>query len=100
MGDFNEILCLDEKWGGRPRQTSQMDNFREALHLNGLCELGWKGSKFTWNSRHNDATFTAKRPDRAVANKQWMLKVNYDVVDVLTTGRFDHHSPPYYRLAP
>jgi hypothetical protein len=31
LGDFNEILCLDEKFGGNGRQRGLMENFQHTL---------------------------------------------------------------------
>lgn len=43
FSDFNEIVSQDEKVGGRLRHASQMQKFQQAMELNGLYDLGWKG---------------------------------------------------------
>lgn len=47
MGDFNEILFHNEKWGGKDRSEKQMARFREALDFCSLNDLGLRGNQFT-----------------------------------------------------
>lgn len=75
MGDFNEIINKEKKQGGHPRPEKQMDGFKHALGVNGLFDLGWKGTKYTWTNRHTDNTFTKMRLDRVVATKDWIDKI-------------------------
>jgi hypothetical protein len=42
LGDFNEIMQLEEKWGGQDRSVAQMTAFREALSDCLLQDLGIK----------------------------------------------------------
>ena len=51
-GDFNEITCVHEKWGGRPRPKRQKQEFRDILDECGLQDLGFVGSSFTWYRGH------------------------------------------------
>ena len=44
VGDFNEILCQEEKSGALLRRKSQMEQFRSALEICGLADLGYKRS--------------------------------------------------------
>lgn len=46
--DYNEILHLTKKWGGRARPEKQMSDFREVLARCELKDLGYAGSPFTW----------------------------------------------------
>lgn len=48
LGDFNEILDLSEKVGGRNRIERQMESFREALSDYASGDLGFRGGPFTW----------------------------------------------------
>lgn len=56
LGNFNEILDLSKKHGGRDRNERQMENFRDVLNDCTLCDLGFSDLPFTWyNNRegHN-----------------------------------------------
>ncbi|KAF5471486.1 hypothetical protein F2P56_008274 [Juglans regia] len=90
VGDFNEILTNDEKWGGRARPEGQMELFREVMNEGNLYDLGWKGDKFTWSNSHGDDTFTKERLDRAVATPEWMNIYRETWVEVMVTSTSDH----------
>lgn len=49
-----------------------MRNFQIALEANGLFDIGWKWSKFTWSNRYKDESFTKERLDKAIANQGWI----------------------------
>lgn len=51
FGDFNEVLNLNEKSGGRDRRASMVIDFREAIRDCGLMDLGSTGYPFTWSNR-------------------------------------------------
>lgn len=53
VGDFNEILKIEEKRGGRIRPHNQMQAFRDVLDFCGFVDLGFTGPKFTWHSRRH-----------------------------------------------
>lgn len=90
LGDFNEIIKQEEKHGGHPRPAKQMEGFKLALEANGLFDLGWQDTKYTWSNRHTDNTFTKLRLDKVVATKEWIDKFGYQKVEVLATARSDH----------
>lgn len=90
IGDFNEILTHDEKWGGRSRPEKQMSRFREVLEEGGLFDLGWRGDKYTWSNKHEDETFTKERLDRAVVNSAWKEIFKEGWVEVLVDRSSDH----------
>ena len=47
LGDFNELLKVQDKKGGAPRAQSQMQMFRDALDYCGFVDLGFSGPDFT-----------------------------------------------------
>ena len=51
MGDFNEILRLEEKQGWLDLPERQMQDFRDALDYCGFKDLGCNGFPFTWCNR-------------------------------------------------
>ncbi|CAM8883204.1 unnamed protein product [Rhodiola kirilowii] len=71
LGDFNEVLSDEEVWGMRPRQSWQMNNFREALADCGLTDLGFKGFPYTFTNHREGNREMRARLDRAVANDEW-----------------------------
>lgn len=48
MGNFNEILRVEEKKGWLDRPERQMQEFHDALDYCGLKDLGYNGFSFTW----------------------------------------------------
>ena len=90
FGYFNEILCMEEKEGGADRSEREMDAFRDALDDCGLCDLGYKGCKFTWKKGNNPLTVVRERLDRFVADVNWCgLFPNY-MVKPFAQYRSDH----------
>ena len=69
VGDFNVILRSAEKLSRTPPQQRLMDDFREALELTNLMDLGFKGYPYTWNNRRPGAVSTKQRIDQAVSNE-------------------------------
>lgn len=55
-GVFNEIVSSSEKEGGVERRQSLMQDFREAIDLCGLTDVGNRGDDFTWCDRRYIAT--------------------------------------------
>lgn len=47
IGDFNEIVSQEEKFGAVLTREGQMEAFREAFEDCSLCDLGYRGSWFT-----------------------------------------------------
>jgi exonuclease III len=91
IGDFNEIINLAEMKGGAKRAQRQMTEFQEALEDSQLCDLGYKGPKYTWNNGREGGAFTKERLDRATANTEWRLMYPDMEVMVLAKRSSDHH---------
>lgn len=65
VGEFNSFLSSDEKREGRPT-VSSCKLFQNFIQGNGLRDLGFKGSKFTWR---RGVVF--ERLDRAIRTCEW-----------------------------
>lgn len=63
FGDFNEVLHQHEKQGAALRPYHQMEKFKEIVESCGLIDLGYEGTKFTWNNEKEGAQFTKERLD-------------------------------------
>lgn len=62
-----------------------MENFRQALEIYSLHDLGFFGDCFTWNNRHEGNTFTKERLDRVVANSNYNQVYNWTKVENLVS---------------
>ena len=74
--DFNEVLSVNEKerGGGADRSSRQNANFRQCLDSNGLKDLGFSGSWFTWAVDRSNHVIILARLDRVVATTKWCGK--------------------------
>jgi hypothetical protein len=90
VGDFNEIATQSKKCGASLRQGSQMEKFQKAIDECQLTDLGYIGSRFTWNNVREDVGFTKERRDRGLANLEWCTMFGEQEVRVLAARTSDH----------
>jgi hypothetical protein len=90
MGDFNEILSLDERSGEGTGLMRRMQDFGDVIHRCGFIDLGFRGLPFTWENRRDGTALIQKRLDRAVANVQWMDLFNLCTVNHVVCSHSDH----------
>lgn len=69
-GDFNEILGIEEKDGGRLRSQAQIEAFSETIDNCLLKDMGWAGDKFTWRRGNRKDSWIRERLDRIFANQE------------------------------
>ncbi|XP_026428826.1 uncharacterized protein LOC113324751 [Papaver somniferum] len=74
LGDFNCVLRLEEKKGGRPIKEVYMNEFRSWISDNGLVEADAIGKKYTWSNCRSGAQRIVFKHDRAVVNDAWCYK--------------------------
>lgn len=73
IGDFNEVTCQNEKFGGRRINYRKVNMYVNAMNYCKLIDLGYNGSKFTWtNKRRNNPIL--ERLDRGWSNGAWCSK--------------------------
>lgn len=68
MGDFNNIINLDEKLGGDRNTHNHTVNFINFLNSINVVSIPSEGIPFTWTNKHKDNTVIYEKLDRAVAN--------------------------------
>ena len=84
-GDFNSILYAEEKRGGSQLSSGICPIFNSWFYANQMVDLPFNGPRFTW-ARGS----LSKRLDRALSNKDWILKFeNYSVTN-LPRVKSDH----------
>ena len=91
IGDFNEILRQEEQMGPNPRDSAQMEGFREAVDVCGLADLGYKGLDWTREKPIRGGQFCRVRLDRALATPSWSNMFPFASVEHLTAAKSDHN---------
>ena len=90
VGDFNEILRLEEKQGWLDRPKRQMQDFRDALDYCGFKDLGCNGFPFTWCNRRPGDHNVWIWLDRGVATVDWFLRFPTSRINHLECFHSDH----------
>ena len=90
IGDFNEAMWQYEHFSNTKRGERQMAEFREALDLCGLTDLGFSGIPWTYDNKKSGARNVKVRLDRAVATQDWANRFFYASVTHLTSPCSDH----------
>ncbi|KAK1354012.1 hypothetical protein POM88_047268 [Heracleum sosnowskyi] len=90
IGDFNDMMFVNEKRGGRVQPRWLLDGFSEAVNACGLVDLGFKGCEFTWERSRGNTEWVQERLDRGLANKGWRSLFPEAEVQVLEVSTSDH----------
>lgn len=91
-GDFNDILEMSEKKGGRPASFVRCHGFRQRIDNCDLMDLIYQGPKFTWYNGRRGIAGIWERLDRSLVNLDW--KEIFPNAIVMNLPRTDSdHSP-------
>ncbi|XP_074346242.1 uncharacterized protein LOC141685013 [Apium graveolens] len=90
IGDFNDIISMEEKQGGSTRPRSLMAGFFEAIMDCGLHDLGFWGDLFIWERSRGQQTWVQERLDRGMAMSSWIEIFPLVEVKVLEVTTSDH----------
>ena len=90
VGDFNDILSCDEKWGGNKPVASRIREFRDCLNACSMLDMGFSSPKYTWSNCHYFSSLIMERLDRVVANFDWRLLFPDASVTHLPRTHSDH----------
>ncbi|XP_074351469.1 uncharacterized protein LOC141690581 [Apium graveolens] len=90
LGDYNDMLYNYEKIGGRPQPTHLLEGFSKVIMDCGLEDLGFKGSKFTWEKSRGTDIWIQERLDRGLATQGWKELFPYADITVIEVSTSDH----------
>ncbi|KAL8139773.1 hypothetical protein V2J09_005794 [Rumex salicifolius] len=90
MGDFNETSCMEERIGSSDDLCQRCFIFNRWIDEMELLDMGFSGSKFTWNRGSNPATRTSARLNRGLCNLQWRSLFPQASIRHLATNQSDH----------
>lgn len=71
LGDFNEVLCGNDKFGGNTMNLNRVLEFKECLDECNMLNLDFAGPKYTWTNRKPISALILERIDRCFANPSW-----------------------------
>ena len=108
LGDFNEVLSGEDKYGGRSINHNRALEFKDCLDCCNFLDLGFSGQKYTWSNHRQILDLILERIDRCFANPAWKLLYPKASVTHLTRVYSDHcpillelsKSPPMARNKP
>ena len=73
LGDFNEILSEEDKFGGRRLNLNRAIEFKDCIDSCNLLDLGFSGPKYTWSNLRQVSDLILERLDRCFANPSWRI---------------------------
>ncbi|XP_056691798.1 uncharacterized protein [Spinacia oleracea] len=89
MGDFNNLLNLDERIG-RPVRIGEVKPMRDCFSVCKLEDIKNAGCFFTWTNKQEGENRVMSKIDRVVANQDWVDCFDTAVANFLPEGAFDH----------
>lgn len=95
LGDFNCILNVDEREGGRLVSAHQLQDQLNCIMSCGLMDLRYMGCKFTWDN----GTVRSKL-DRVLVNAPFFECFPNATSNFLNSGCLSDHSPCIIQLMP
>lgn len=90
VGDFNDIMVADEKYGRCTHHRKFLHGFTDAINDCQLMDLGFIGNMFTWERSKGTARWVQERLDRGLANRQWKDMFPLAEVTELDVSTSDH----------
>ena len=92
VGDFNEVLHVDEQMGGNDREEWCMEGFWEVVDFCGFTDLGFRGLPYTWDNRREGSRNIKVRLDRGLADNDWIDLFGNSTITHVQTTESDHYA--------
>ncbi|XP_074278607.1 uncharacterized protein LOC141602200 [Silene latifolia] len=89
LGDFNNVLHMDEKIG-LPVKDIETIPFQHTIDTCGLRDMKSTGSFFTWNNKQPNSTRVFSRIDRVLVNDEWIKNWHDHYAYYAPKGDYDH----------
>nr|GMD10744.1 uncharacterized protein LOC109167502 [Ipomoea batatas] len=99
MGDFNDILHLEEKRGGNPQPLYLIEGFREATEDSGLRGFGFEGYQFTWERSKGKPNWVEAKLDRVLVSGSWSEQFKQAKTSSIAAVMSDH-MPIHLQILP
>lgn len=71
VGDFNEPLVKEDKFGGREINVNRFLAFKECLDSCNMVDMGFSSPRYTWTNKRDLKNLILERVDRFFMNSDW-----------------------------
>lgn len=90
LGDFNEVLSVEEQLGGNEREQWQIAVFQDVVNDCRLTDLGFHGLPYTWDNRQEEGSNVKVHLDRALGDSKFMMELGESEVFHILLAKSDH----------
>lgn len=90
IGDFNAVACVDEVSCPGTYTEHRSRDFNNWVSNEGLVDMGYVGSRFTWRRGVNERTFRGARLDRGLGSVEWLEMYPCTKITHLPAMKSDH----------
>lgn len=90
MGDLNEIMHPNEKFGPGRHDTRRVNAFCDSMKQCGFLDLGYSGPVYTWTNKRFSTAPTFQRLDCCLGNAEWCMAYPRTTVYHLPMLHSDH----------
>ncbi|KAH7867325.1 hypothetical protein Vadar_031984 [Vaccinium darrowii] len=90
LGDCNQVLTSEDKFGGNPVNSARANLFKDCLDTCGMLDLGFSGSRYTWSNLRTTRGLIQERLDRCWSNAAWKFQFPNTIVRHLPRTHSDH----------
>ena len=90
LGQFNKVLCREDKFGGDQVKLNRDLEFKGCLDECNMLDLGFAGPKFMWTNYRPISNLILERIDKCFANPVWRLLYLKAIVTHLLRTFSDH----------
>ncbi|XP_074289086.1 uncharacterized protein LOC141614226 [Silene latifolia] len=71
IGDFNQVDCQEDKWGGSKGRIPGDSCFNKWKAEHFLMDIPYKGPRFTWCNKREDHSIVLERLDKGYRSWDW-----------------------------
>lgn len=89
IGDYNNVLTMEDKIGGCPVQEVEYYDLEDMMKVVGLFEYTTHGNHHTWSNKHTNWIIYS-RIGKDICDKNWFLKFPNSEIEILAPDIFDH----------
>ncbi|XP_074266789.1 uncharacterized protein LOC141590074 [Silene latifolia] len=89
MGDFNNVLAMNERIGSEVT-NAELRGFQTCIAACDLMDIPAHGAFFTWNNKHEVGDKVYSRINRVLVNDEWLSQFPETHTMFHSKGLFDH----------